>query len=628
MSRPAASAPVTNWVGSFIGHCQSAPLPICPLVGHPAGQASIPAICYSRNTEIFGRIVLMPPSVAVYFLAFVMSAIMIWHIKQKYTAVGRKEIVIFFYFYVLTLLAELLLTTGIIPAANPIYPHLAAAHVGLISATCWCLLVNGLIAFQVVEDGTRKSVWLVRLSSIFVMMVAYFVAIDTFQGFSKVFDRANPTGLWVLYFILNGAVLMVYVVLQIILVTNRLDSRWPVGDLILATTFFVISYILQFVVGTQICEMADHYIDGTFFASLFNLLAVLMIYKYWDSITKEDLEFSVRSVGSSWDDREKMPLEAEVAGMEQAFYSPRVSTTPLSRRGTMAPPPEYPFLGSAPVPADAALQELSRRGTMVGPAPEYPFLAGAPAPADAPLHGMSRSGTMTGPAPEYPFLPGAPTPADSPLPPARYAPILQPAAVVLGAPPGHPAMPQTFASDSPRTGPNPGPGAGFADYPSYAGSSDPGSVYGTQSPQAVASASASPRQGPYAFPYADYPSPAGSSGYGSVYAQSPQVVASASASPRQGPYGAGQADFAYPGGSDGFRPAVMGNMSFAPPRRPSPAPQQAFAENGSDFFPPPLPPGPPVRWPAVQPVPPPHGGELPFHEAASPFDRAESPKQR
>ena len=30
-----------------------------------------------------------------------------------------------------------------------------------------------------------------------------------------------------------------------------------------------------------------------FFSSLFTLLAVMMVYKYWDSITKEDLEFAV-----------------------------------------------------------------------------------------------------------------------------------------------------------------------------------------------------------------------------------------------------------------------------------------------------------------------------------------------
>lgn len=33
--------------------------------------------------------------------------------------------------------------------------------------------------------------------------------------------------------------------------------------------------------------------DGLFFANTLILLSVMMVYKYWDSITKEDLEFSV-----------------------------------------------------------------------------------------------------------------------------------------------------------------------------------------------------------------------------------------------------------------------------------------------------------------------------------------------
>ena len=43
-----------------------------------------------------------------------------------------------------------------------------------------------------------------------------------------------------------------------------------------------------------------HYLDGLFFATICNLLAVMMVYKYWDSITKEDLEFSVTSKANVW----------------------------------------------------------------------------------------------------------------------------------------------------------------------------------------------------------------------------------------------------------------------------------------------------------------------------------------
>lgn len=50
-----------------------------------------------------------------------MTVIMIAHIKSKYTSVGRKEIVQFFYSYLICILSELLLVTNIIPFSSSAY---------------------------------------------------------------------------------------------------------------------------------------------------------------------------------------------------------------------------------------------------------------------------------------------------------------------------------------------------------------------------------------------------------------------------------------------------------------------------------------------------------------------------
>lgn len=51
-----------------------------------------------------------------------MTAIMIYHIRSKYTAVGRKEIVLFFWIYMVIQLLGIFLDTEIIPTANAAYP--------------------------------------------------------------------------------------------------------------------------------------------------------------------------------------------------------------------------------------------------------------------------------------------------------------------------------------------------------------------------------------------------------------------------------------------------------------------------------------------------------------------------
>ena len=53
-----------------------------------------------------------------------------------------------------------------------------------------------------------------------------------------------------------------------------------------------------------ICKVTKHYVDGLFFGHIFSLLAVMMVYKYWDSITKEDLEFSVGGKLNVWEIKE------------------------------------------------------------------------------------------------------------------------------------------------------------------------------------------------------------------------------------------------------------------------------------------------------------------------------------
>jgi hypothetical protein len=81
------------------------------------------------------------------------------------------------------------------------------------------------------------------------------------------------------------------------------------GDILFGFAFFVIGQVFQYVLSVDICEAAKHYVDGMFFGTICTLLSVMMVYKYWDSITKEDLEFSVGSKSNLWE--LKNPLLAD-----------------------------------------------------------------------------------------------------------------------------------------------------------------------------------------------------------------------------------------------------------------------------------------------------------------------------
>lgn len=53
--------------------------------------------------------------------AIVMTLVMIYNIRRKYTAVGRKEMVIFFYMYALTIMLDFLLISNIVSSGSGAY---------------------------------------------------------------------------------------------------------------------------------------------------------------------------------------------------------------------------------------------------------------------------------------------------------------------------------------------------------------------------------------------------------------------------------------------------------------------------------------------------------------------------
>lgn len=126
-----------------------------------------------------------------------------------------------------------------------------------------------------------------------------FIAMATFNNLGP-FNYESPMVMWIIYFFVNGAMVVIYAISQIILVVYTLDDRWPLGGIIFGALFFGVGQIMMYIFSVTICDQSKHFLDGLFFGSGCNLLAVMMIYKYWDSITKEDLEFALDSRRQYW----------------------------------------------------------------------------------------------------------------------------------------------------------------------------------------------------------------------------------------------------------------------------------------------------------------------------------------
>lgn len=302
--------------GDFEWVCKQASFIVCPALGHSDPK------CYSRNVALKNFLLFQPSVLAVNLSAIVMTTNMIIHIKNKYTAVGRKEIVIFFYLYLINVILEMFLVTNIIPLSTSLYKYFTAAYVGSSTACFGILLLNGFVGFQWAEDGTRTSVWIFRMSSLLLFGAGYLIAIMTFMGVFGM-GKNNALLLYIAMFVFNISSLLIYVILQIILVITTLHDMWALGDIFFGVTTFIMGIGTIALFSPNICQLTSHYIDGMFLSSCFFLISVMMVYKYWDSITCEDLEYAVGTSDPIWHLKNSMNYPPKTLSVDLAPHEIR-----------------------------------------------------------------------------------------------------------------------------------------------------------------------------------------------------------------------------------------------------------------------------------------------------------------
>src|SRR2546423_12811960 len=106
-------------------------------------------------------------------------------------------------------IVSLVLDSGVVPPANAAFPYFVAVQSGLTSALCTCLLINGFVGFQLYEDGTTLSVWLLRLCSLAMFVVSFAVSLMTFKGWAGL-GPTNTVGLFVVLYVVNAICVWVY----------------------------------------------------------------------------------------------------------------------------------------------------------------------------------------------------------------------------------------------------------------------------------------------------------------------------------------------------------------------------------------------------------------------------------
>lgn len=185
-------------------------------------------------------------------------------------------------------------TVGGFPLDDTVRRAFTSIHLAAIAATFWLLLANGLVGYQIVEDGTLLSVGLILAGAIAIFVGTGYIALDTAYDWTGFFSAQSygpihrNYGLYVLYQLWPLLCVFLFYVLETFLVLRVLEEKRPMLWLTLSVLFFAIGQVLNYVVSIYICRGTSGKIDGCFFQSLFNLLSVVTVWIFWSSITEDD----------------------------------------------------------------------------------------------------------------------------------------------------------------------------------------------------------------------------------------------------------------------------------------------------------------------------------------------------
>jgi hypothetical protein len=170
----------------------------------------------------------------------------------------------------------------------------------MIAATTWILMVNAIVGFQILDDGTPLSLGLIIASAAALFIGTGYIALDTGYSWTNNFksslvDPNRNIGLYVLYQLAPLIFLVVFFVLESILVLRVLGERKPMIPLVAAALLFAIGQIFNYVISKYICQGTSGKIDGALFETLFTLLSVVTVWFFWSSITEDDWPMPVSS---------------------------------------------------------------------------------------------------------------------------------------------------------------------------------------------------------------------------------------------------------------------------------------------------------------------------------------------
>lgn len=270
-------------------------LPVCYLFAESSTQANTgwPNGCTLEGFSVGGGNRLRNlGSILIDGIAILVTLFLLWRSQRKKAAVGRREMQLFLLGYIIISICEIF-TIGGFPLDSNVRLAFVAIHIAAITSTSWILMLNGAVGYQLLDDGTAVSIGLLLISSLLIFIGTGYIALDTGFSWTGYWDDTQNSpnqayALYTLYQLVPLVFLVIFFLLEAFLVLRILGERKPMLYLLSAALLFAIGQVFQYVVSPHICNGTDGKINGGLFETLFTLLAVVMVWVFWSSITEDD----------------------------------------------------------------------------------------------------------------------------------------------------------------------------------------------------------------------------------------------------------------------------------------------------------------------------------------------------
>ncbi|ORY35850.1 chitin synthase III catalytic subunit-domain-containing protein [Naematelia encephala] len=220
---------------------------------------------------------------------------LVWHATRRRAAVGRSELRLFLLAYALHSALQTVTMSSMVEQASTAIGVLSAIHVGVIASLFWILLGNGLIATQIVEDGTPAALVPMCIIAILFFVPTLYISLDTTFSWSHTFhmdgqevSNLSNIALFVLTLVWPAIAAVAYLVIMLIIVLRVLNEFKPALLYSLSFALFAGAQIVFFLASQPLCKASNGKINSSFISTILDTAAVGVLYLAWKSITEDD----------------------------------------------------------------------------------------------------------------------------------------------------------------------------------------------------------------------------------------------------------------------------------------------------------------------------------------------------